>query len=197
MLLNIGSETLNRAHVEYPFACNDNGIKLHPKLMGSLDLYSKENIPAMHLLSLMDSGTKTSNPFSMEEDSKFLKKSAFPRDYDSREVLVIYLQDSTTNESRLRSTLLEDELGMTTSESRLRCILQARNSSRKPSSDRYGKNHLAERPCACSLAVTSVGAFASSSQKDGNFKPAGLIDQVLPRSRRKEKSKGLPPPIQN
>ena len=85
MLLNIGSETLNRAHVEYPFACNDNGIKLHPKLMGSLDLYSKENKPAMHLLSLMDSGTKSSNHFSMEEDSKFLKKSAFPRDYDSRE----------------------------------------------------------------------------------------------------------------
>ena len=82
---SIGSETLNRAHVEYPFACNDNGIKLHPKLMGSLDLYSKENKPAMHLLSLMDSGTKSSNPFSMEEDSKFLKKSAFPRDYDSRE----------------------------------------------------------------------------------------------------------------
>lgn len=165
---SIGSETLNRAHVEYPFACKDNGIKLHPKLVGSLDLYSNENIPAMHLLSLMDSGMQSRTPFSMDGDSKFLKKSAFPRDYDSREFSGL-------------------EIG----------AYKARNSSRQPSSDHCGKNHLAERSCACSLAVTSVGAFASSSQKDGNFKPAGLIDQVLPRSRGKEKSKVLPPPIQN
>ncbi|RVW17282.1 Protein embryonic flower 1 [Vitis vinifera] len=165
---SIGSETLNRAHVEYPFACKDNGIKLHPKLVGSLDLYSNENIPAMHLLSLMDSGMQSRTPFSMDGDSKFLKKSAFPRDYDSREFSGL-------------------EIG----------AYKARNSSRQPSSDHCGKNHLAERSCACSLAVMSVGAFASSSQKDGNFKPAGLIDQVLPRSRGKEKSKVLPPPIQN
>ncbi|RVW17278.1 Protein embryonic flower 1 [Vitis vinifera] len=168
------------AHVEYPFACNDNGIKLHPKLMGSLDLYSKENKPAMHLLSLMDSGTKSSNPFSMEEDSKFLKKSAFPRDYDSREFSGLEIDlpsskmnlvDLTANESRIRSTLLEDELKVTTSESRLRCILRRKTL------------------CVFSCCCVRWCLFASSSQKDGNFKPAGLIDQVLPRSRRKRNQK--------
>ena len=157
-------EKRKRTHVEYPFACKDNGIKLHPKLME--DLYSNENIPAMHLLSLMDSGMQSSRPFSMDGDSKFPKKSVFPCDYDSRE-------------------FSGGEIG----------AYKARNSSRQPS-DHCGKDHLTEIPCACSLAVMSAGPFVSSSQKDGNFRPAGLIDQVLPRSRRKEKSKGLPPPIQ-
>lgn len=163
---NIGSETLNRTHVGYPFSCKDNRIKLHQKLMGSLDLYSNENIPAMHLLSLMDSGMQSSRPFSMDGDSKFPKKSVFPRDYDSREFSGL-------------------EIG----------AFKARNSSRQPS-DHCGKDHLAERPCACSLAVMSGCSFSSSSQQDGNTRPAGLIDQGLLRSRGKGKSKGSTPPIQ-
>lgn len=158
---NIGPETLNETHLEYPFACKDNGIKPYAP-MGSLDLHSNENIPAMHLLSLMDSGMQSTTPFSVNGDSKF-KKSSFHHDYESREFSGL-------------------EIG----------AYKTRNISGQPSSGQCGKNHLAERPCACSLAVKSVGSYSSSGERSGNFKLAGLADQVLSKSRGKEKAKDVP-----
>ncbi|KAG5225378.1 protein EMBRYONIC FLOWER [Salix suchowensis] len=70
---NLSSEMLSRAHAEYPFAGKHNGIELNQKPMGSLELYSNETIPAMHLLSLMDAGVQSSAPINMDVNPKFLR----------------------------------------------------------------------------------------------------------------------------
>lgn len=71
---NIGSETFSRRNAEYPFADKQNGIERQQNLMGSLDLYSNETIPAMHLLSLMDAGMPSDAAFKTGGNSKFLKR---------------------------------------------------------------------------------------------------------------------------
>ncbi|KAI4316130.1 hypothetical protein L6164_024139 [Bauhinia variegata] len=71
---NIGLGSFNRVHSEYPFPCKNNGIESHQNLKGSLDLYSNETIPAMHLLSLMDAGVQSSVPFKQGVSPQFLKR---------------------------------------------------------------------------------------------------------------------------
>jgi hypothetical protein len=82
---NLGSETLLRAHAEYPFAGKHNGIELNHKPMGSLELYSNETIPAMHLLSLMDAGVQSSAPINMDVNPKFLKRPAIIHNAEPKE----------------------------------------------------------------------------------------------------------------
>ncbi|KAK8535269.1 hypothetical protein V6N12_056793 [Hibiscus sabdariffa] len=69
------SEAL-RTHADYPFPCKHNGT-------GSLDLYSNETIPAMHLLSLMDAGLQSGAP--VDGNQKFVKKTSFLPGHHSKE----------------------------------------------------------------------------------------------------------------
>ncbi|KAJ6435052.1 hypothetical protein OIU84_000313 [Salix udensis] len=82
---NLSSEMLARAHAEYPFAGKHNGIELNQKPMGSLELYSNETIPAMHLLSLMDAGVQSSAPINMDVNPKFLKRPAIIHNAEPKE----------------------------------------------------------------------------------------------------------------
>ncbi|KAJ6745593.1 PROTEIN EMBRYONIC FLOWER 1 [Salix koriyanagi] len=82
---NFGSETLIRARAEYPFTGKHNGIELNQKPMGSLDLYSNETIPAMHLLSLMDAGVQSSAPVNMDVNSKVLKRPSILQNPEPKE----------------------------------------------------------------------------------------------------------------
>ncbi|XP_065849366.1 protein EMBRYONIC FLOWER 1 [Euphorbia lathyris] len=81
---NFGSEVL-RTYPEQPFSCKRNGIELNKKPMGSLDLYANETIPAMHLLSLMDAGLRSSAPINLDAHSKFLKRTSKASDQDPKE----------------------------------------------------------------------------------------------------------------
>ncbi|KAG4909123.1 hypothetical protein JHK87_055239 [Glycine soja] len=62
---NSSSETFNRMNGEYSFPCKHSGMEPHQNLRGSLDLYSNETIPAMHLLSLMDAGMQSRTAFDV------------------------------------------------------------------------------------------------------------------------------------
>ncbi|KAE8669091.1 Embryonic flower 1, putative isoform 2 [Hibiscus syriacus] len=64
------SEALGRTHADYSFSCKHNGT-------GSLDLYSNETIPAMHLLSLMDAGLQSGAPVDVDGNQRFVKKTPF------------------------------------------------------------------------------------------------------------------------
>ncbi|XVF89196.1 hypothetical protein PTKIN_Ptkin19aG0110800 [Pterospermum kingtungense] len=69
------SEVVRRTHADYPFACKHNG-------MGSLDLYSNETIPAMHLLSLMDAGLPSGD---VDGNQRFVKETSFLHGHHSKE----------------------------------------------------------------------------------------------------------------
>lgn len=81
--MNCGSESFSRTNAEYSLACKHNGIGLPQNLMGSLDLYSNETIPAMHLLSLMDPGMRSGPTFNMSGTPEFPKRPSFPHDHKS------------------------------------------------------------------------------------------------------------------
>ncbi|XP_054788841.1 protein EMBRYONIC FLOWER 1 isoform X2 [Prosopis cineraria] len=61
---NADSGTFNKMNEEYPFPCKHNGIEPQQNMRGSLDSYSNEIIPAMHLLSLMDAGMRSVKPIN-------------------------------------------------------------------------------------------------------------------------------------
>ncbi|XP_022134833.1 protein EMBRYONIC FLOWER 1-like isoform X2 [Momordica charantia] len=79
---NYSFENFSRTSAKHPFPCHSNGIELPRNLMGSLDLYSNETIPAMHLLSLMDAGMQRSET---HDNPKFPKKP-FPRDLKAKDI---------------------------------------------------------------------------------------------------------------
>ncbi|KAK9273992.1 hypothetical protein L1049_018806 [Liquidambar formosana] len=164
---NFSSETFNKIHAEYPYVCNHKGTELHPKLMGSLDIYSNETIPAMHLLSLMDAGMR-STPFNMDGDTKFLERSSFPHDYRSKE-------------------FSEMDIG----------VYKTNHASRHLSSDYYRKNHLSEKSCECSPAIPTVSAFASFQNDVNFRRTAGFTGQVPLKPREKGKAKCSYSPTQN
>ncbi|KAK8523376.1 hypothetical protein V6N13_113317 [Hibiscus sabdariffa] len=70
------SEAPRRTHADCPFSCKHNGT-------GSLDLYSNETIPAMHLLSLMDAGLQSGAP--VDGNQRFVKRTSFLPGHHSKE----------------------------------------------------------------------------------------------------------------
>ncbi|KHN18188.1 Protein EMBRYONIC FLOWER 1 [Glycine soja] len=81
---NTGSETFNRMNGEYSFPCKHSGMEPHQNLRGSLDLYSNETIPAMHLLSLMDAGMQSRTAFDVGVSSQMLKRPSYPGDCNTK-----------------------------------------------------------------------------------------------------------------
>ncbi|KAF2304461.1 hypothetical protein GH714_031691 [Hevea brasiliensis] len=144
-----GSETL-RTCSEYPFPCKHNGIELNQKPMGSLDLYSNETIPAMHLLSLMDAGLRSRAPINLDVTPKFLKRPSITHDQEPIEF------------SRLDSG-----------------AYQATNTMKHTSYDYQGKNKLAEDSHGRISAIPAVvGPSASSFKHDKCFKATDFFSQV-------------------
>lgn len=79
-----GTGTFSRMNGEYSFACKHNGIEPRQNLRGSLDLYSNETIPAMHLLSLMDAGMPSRTPFNAGVNAQMLKRPSYPGDCNTK-----------------------------------------------------------------------------------------------------------------
>ncbi|XP_057959838.1 protein EMBRYONIC FLOWER 1 isoform X2 [Malania oleifera] len=156
---NLTSETFNRTHAGYPSSCKPKGIEHHPKLMGSLDLYSNETIPAMHLLSLMDAGVRSNTTFNMDGNQKLLKKPSFSHDHYSKEFT---------------------SLGWSGA-------YKTGETSQYPPSEFCSKNNLPEKICECSPAGPAVCSF-DSFQTNINFKgDADYADQVFLKSSREGK----------
>ena len=81
---NSSSETFNRMNGEYSFPCKHSGMEPHQNLRGSLDLYSNETIPAMHLLSLMDAGMQSRTAFDVGVSSQMLKRPSYLGDCNTK-----------------------------------------------------------------------------------------------------------------
>ncbi|KAJ1396407.1 hypothetical protein SESBI_32626 [Sesbania bispinosa] len=81
---NTGPGTFSRMNGEYSFPCKHNGMEPHQNLRGSLDLYSNETIPAMHLLSLMDAGMQSRTPFNVGVSAQMLKRPSYPGDCNTK-----------------------------------------------------------------------------------------------------------------
>ncbi|KAK7351477.1 hypothetical protein VNO77_10974 [Canavalia gladiata] len=81
---NTGPGTFSRMNGEYPFPCKHNGMEPHQNLRGSLDLYSNETIPAMHLLSLMDAGMQSHAPYDVGVSAQMLKRPSYPGDCNTK-----------------------------------------------------------------------------------------------------------------
>ncbi|KAF8400820.1 hypothetical protein HHK36_014122 [Tetracentron sinense] len=143
-------ETLKRTHAEYPQKENE----YHPKLMGPLDLYTNESIPAMHLLRLMDAGMCSSTPVSVDENQKFPKQPSFPHNHHCKKFSGV-------------------EIG----------VSEICKASTHPPPDYFGKNHRLGISCEHSPLVTTVDAIASSVRKDGKRRASGFTGQVLAKMR--------------
>ncbi|OMO91067.1 hypothetical protein COLO4_18677 [Corchorus olitorius] len=147
------SELLRRTNADYPFACKHNG-------MGSLDLYSNDTIPAMHLLSLMDAGLQSGAPVDVDGNQRYVKKTSFLHGHHSKDL-------PSLPSGGYRSNL-----------------------TKHPSYECYGKNHLPESFCECMTATPTVGPSTSSFQHDNSFKKAtDFMGQFSLKPREKEKKK--------
>ncbi|KAF2286967.1 hypothetical protein GH714_036393 [Hevea brasiliensis] len=163
---NFSSETLRTCH-DYPFACKHNGIESNQKPMGSLDLYSNETIPAMHLLSLMDAGLPSHAPINLTVTPKFLNRPSITHDQKPNEF------------SRLDSG-----------------AYKATNTMKHTSYDCRGKNKLAEDYNGCISAIPAVvGSSASSFKHDKCFKKSTGFS--CPVSQDKVKGRGSDSCTQN
>ncbi|XP_058785170.1 protein EMBRYONIC FLOWER 1 [Vicia villosa] len=81
---NTGAGVFSRLNGEYSYPCKHNGIEPHQNLRGSLDLYSNETIPAMHLLSLMDAGMQSRTPFNVGVNAQMLNRPSYPGDCNTK-----------------------------------------------------------------------------------------------------------------
>ncbi|GMI89319.1 embryonic flower 1 [Hibiscus trionum] len=145
------SEALRRTHADYPFSCKHNGT-------GSLDLYSNEIIPAMHLLSLMDAGLQSVAPVDVDGNQRFVKRTSFLPGHHSKEL-------SSMPSGGYRT-----------------------NSMKHLPFDCYGKSHLTGGFCECMSAIAAVGPSTSSFQHDKSFNKASeFTGQFSLKSREKEK----------
>ncbi|KAK7311790.1 hypothetical protein RJT34_10148 [Clitoria ternatea] len=81
---NTGPGAFSRMNGEYSFPCKHNGMEPHQNLRGSLDWYSNETIPAMHLLSLMDAGMQSRTPFDVGVSAQMLKRPSYSGDCNTK-----------------------------------------------------------------------------------------------------------------
>lgn len=166
--MNCGSETFSRTNAEYPLACKHNGIGLPQNLMGSLDLYSNETIPAMHLLSLMDPGMRSGPTFNMSGTQEFPKRPSFPHDH--------------------KSEFPRMDIG----------TYKTMDSMKPPSSNYCTKSHFSDKSHGCFHCTQSVCAPTSSFQHDkGRQRATNFTGQVALKSREKDKTKSSNPLTQN
>ncbi|GLT85423.1 hypothetical protein SLE2022_036130 [Rubroshorea leprosula] len=155
------SETLRRIPPDYPFACKHNGVR-------SMDLYSNETIPAMHLLGLMDAGFQSGVPVDLNGNQKFLRRASFLHNHHSEEFPGIISGGYGT-----------------------------RNAATHPTSDCYGKNHQLQYFHEHLPAIQTVGA-STSFQHDRTLKKDSTFPvQLSLKSREKEKRKHSDLQIQN
>ncbi|XP_024023847.1 protein EMBRYONIC FLOWER 1 [Morus notabilis] len=179
---NSGSETFSRRNAEYPFANKHNGLEPQQNLMGSLDLYSNETIPAMHLLSLMDAGMQSGPAFNTGGNSKFLKRTC-PLDHNSKE----YSQLEFGVYSR-PGDIMKNPLG----------VYSKPSDTTKYPLDYYGKNKLPEKSHDFFPLNPTGGPSSSSFHHDKGFgRPNDFMGQVSFSSRRKEKVQSSSLPAQN
>ncbi|KAL5783274.1 hypothetical protein ACOSP7_008303 [Xanthoceras sorbifolium] len=158
---NINSQTLSK-HTENPFACKHSG-------MGSLDLYSNDTIPAMHLLSLMDAGLRSGPPIDINETPKFPKRPSFPHDHHAKD-----FSEMSSVGYKTTSTM------------------------KPPSYDYYGKNHVSENSRDNFPAIPTVNASGFPFQYNrGAKKSTDLISQASLKSQEREKAKGSDSTSQN
>ncbi|XP_023914131.1 protein EMBRYONIC FLOWER 1 [Quercus suber] len=166
--MSFGSETFGRNNAEYPLACKHNGIGLPQNLMGSLDIYSNETIPAMHLLSLMDAGMRSGPTFNMGGTSKFPKRPSFPLDHNSKEFPRI-------------------EIG----------AYKTMDSIKHASSDYCSKNHFSEKSHGCFHCTPTVGASTSFQNDEGFQRATNFTGQVALKTQNKDKRKFSKSPTQS
>ncbi|KAJ6406373.1 hypothetical protein OIU84_009984 [Salix udensis] len=160
---NFGSETLIRARAEYPFTGKHNGIELNQKPMGSLDLYSNETIPAMHLLSLMDAGVQSSAPVNMDVNSKVLKRPSILQNPEPKEF------------PRLDNV-----------------AFKAVNTVKHPPSNHHGKNQRAEKfRDHIPVIQTTAGASSSPIQHDKGIRMATDFPIQVIQDKNKRKGSDL------
>ncbi|KAK6273977.1 hypothetical protein POUND7_011060 [Theobroma cacao] len=145
-------EALRRTHADYPFACKHNG-------MGSLDLYSNETIPAMHLLSLMDARLPSGAPVDVDGNQRCVTKTSFLHGHHSKEFAGLPSGGHRTN------------------------------SMKHPSYDCNGKNHQPESFCECMSATPTVGPSTSFQHDRRFKKAMDFTGQFSLKSREKEKKK--------
>lgn len=179
---NSGSETFSRRNAEYPFANKHNGIEPQQNLMGSMDLYSNETIPAMHLLSLMDAGMQSGPAFNTGGNSKFLKRVC-PLDHNSKE----YPQLDFGHYGKPSDTM-KRPLG----------VYSKPNDTMKHPAGVYGKERLSEKTLDIFPLNPMVGPSASSFHHDKGLERANdFMGSVSLSSRRKEKGQSSSLPAQN
>ncbi|GKV44860.1 hypothetical protein SLEP1_g52003 [Rubroshorea leprosula] len=155
------SETLRSTPSDYPFPCKHHGV-------GTLDLYSNETIPAMHLLSLMDAGFQSGAPVDLNGNQKFLRRDSFLHNHHFEE-----FPDMASS-------------GCRTS-----------NATKHLASDCYGKNHQLADFHEHLAAIPTAGA-STSFQHDRTFKKDSAFPvQLSLKSRDKEKTKHSDSQIQN
>lgn len=161
---NIRSENVGRRNAEYPFTNKCNGVGLHQNLVGSLDLYSNETIPAMHLLSLMDAQKQSGTAFNIGGNSKFRERPC-SHDHSSKEY------------ARLENGVYKASDGM-----------------KYVSSDYYGRPQRPGKSHSCFSINPTVGPSASSFQHDKNIeRTTDILGQVSLSSRKKEKVQSSTP----
>lgn len=153
----VGSETISRTHPEHSFSCKRNGTEPHQNSMGSLDLYSNETIPAMHLLSLMDAGMRSGAPLNMGGNPKFPKRP-FSSDLNSKGYPGL-------------------DIG----------LYKATDTVNHPSSNCYGKNHLSEKSLDLFPTNPTFGASTSSFEHSKGFGRATEFMGQVSSSQKKEK----------
>ncbi|KAK7282995.1 hypothetical protein RIF29_12169 [Crotalaria pallida] len=79
-----GPGTFNRVDGGYPFPRKHNEMEPHQNLRGSLDMYSNETIPAMHLLSLMDAGKQSRTTFNEGVNAQMFRRPSFHGDCSTK-----------------------------------------------------------------------------------------------------------------
>lgn len=160
----IGFENLGRRNAEYPFTNKCNGIGLHQNLVGSLDLYANETIPAMHLLSLMDAKKQSGAAFNVVGNSKFHERPS-SHDHNSKEY------------SRLENGVYKASDGM-----------------KHLSSGYYGRTQRPGKSHDCFSINPIVGPSTSSFQHDKGFeRTTDILGHVSLSSRKKEKVQSSSP----
>lgn len=156
---NVGSEAFGRRNTECPFANKQNGVELQQNMMGSLDLYSNETIPAMHLLSLMDAGMQSGAAFKTGGNSKFLKRVS-PPDHSSKEYSLLDFGVYNKHSDTVKQPL-----------------------------DRCNKNQLSEKSHDFFSINPTVGSSTSTSHHNKVFERSNdVMGQVSFSPRRKEKA---------
>uniref|UniRef100_A0A5B6ZLZ6 Uncharacterized protein n=1 Tax=Davidia involucrata TaxID=16924 RepID=A0A5B6ZLZ6_DAVIN len=90
----VDSEIFKKINAESPCACTQKKIGNCQKLVGPLDLYTNETMPAMQLLRLMDAGISSRISLNVDENMEFAKHPSFPQDDHCKELSPLKIRDA-------------------------------------------------------------------------------------------------------